>query len=36
MTLTGPEDGGIGALLMLILWVIVDWFRGRNKQPSVK
>jgi hypothetical protein len=29
ISLTGPEDGGIGAVLMLILWVVVDFLRGK-------
>lgn len=30
MTLTPLEDGGIGALIMAILWAIAEWFKYRR------
>lgn len=31
MVLNQWEDGGIGALLVAILWAIVHWFESRKK-----
>jgi hypothetical protein len=37
VTLNGPEDGGIGALIVAIVWIIVEWFKHRytNKDANI-
>lgn len=33
-TLNGPEDGGIGALIVAIVWLLVEWWKKRSGSDS--
>ena len=35
-SLNGPEDGGIGALIVAIVWIVVEWLKKRGGNQAAK
>jgi hypothetical protein len=36
LNLTGPEDGGIGALIVAVVWLVVEWWKKRSSSQAAK